>query len=451
MSANLIYLDAIKVKIWGEIAGVLVQHPITNKIVFRYEDKWKEKGLQLAPLTMPTDSNNYYSFDRQLSERTFYGLPGLIADSLPDDFGNSVLKVYLQQIGRESLTPIERLAYLGTRGMGALEFEPHADGIFNKSKKINIDSLVEIAQDILHHRTDFKSNMRSNQLIDDIVVVGTSAGGARAKAVIAYNAESNEVRSGQVEAPIGFKHYIIKLDTDAQGYLKTEYAYYLMAQKSGIHMRTSNLLLNGNHAHFITERFDRGEANEKVHMQTLCAMAHLDFRNIAEYSYEYFLGVARKLNLPYLEQEEIFRRAVFNVFAVNRDDHTKNHAFTMQKNGQWSLSPAYDITYSFDPTSSWVARHALSIHDKRDAITIDDLQQFAKRNGIKKSADIIEQVRIGVGQWQDIAHQCGVEDEKIIKIATIQKIALDGKSLVNRGEKLNFSKIKSNPNTKLKL
>lgn len=442
-------LEAIKINVWGETAGVLTQNTSNLRLKFAFSKEWLAKGIMLSPIVMPNTSE-IYDFTSLLrkAEETFHNAPGLIADSLPDDFGKSAINKHFKNIGidPDTITIIERLAYIGHRGMGALEFEPYVeDEFFNdKSNQIDLDVLVDFAESVLQNRKAFSSSIKSTSLINDIVSIGSSIGGARAKAVVAYNEKTGEIRSGQVKNNPDFKDCVIKLDansdprnSEANDYLNREYTYHQMALLAGIKMTHCSLIASENKTHFITERFDRTLIGEKLHSQTLCALTHLDFRDVQSHSYDDLMITARKLNLSYSSNKELFARAVFNVLAVNRDDHTKNHSFIMDKSGIWDIAPAYDLTFSFSPNSFWTRQHALSINGKRDAISIQDLSAFGYRNGIKKIdiKNIIEQVSVAVKQWPYLAATNKVFEENILKINNNIKFSLEGKSLLNTPRK----------------
>jgi serine/threonine-protein kinase HipA len=382
-----------------------------------------QSGIEISPITMPL-SDRVYVFP-ELPQRTFHGLPGLLADSLPDRFGNALIDVWLATQGRtsESFNAVKRLCYTGTRGMGALEFAPAIGPKPQRAKKIEIDALVRLASEVLTHRrnlkTTFASEKRKNAL-SDILCVGTSAGGARAKAVIAWNRETNEVRSGQVEAGKGFDYWLLKFDGVTgnkdkeleypKGYGAIEYAYFLMAKAAGVTMSECRLLEEGGRRHFMTRRFDRLTGGEKLHMQSLCALAHFDFNHAGAYSYEQALLAIRQLNLPMAAVEEQFRRMTFNIIARNQDDHVKNIAFLMDKGGQWSLAPAFDVTYSFNPKGDWTATHQMTLNGKRDGFTLADFRDCAKNAMMKRGRAeiIIEEVRAAVSKWPDYAEQARV-------------------------------------------
>ena len=404
------------VKIWGETIGAVAWDQNTGIASFEYEPGFKQLGWDLSPAKMPIDSNQtIFSFPELRTQRnneydTFKGLPGLLADVLPDRYGNQLINTWLAQNGRpeNSLNPIEQLCFIGTRGMGALEFEPSQFRPTKKTFQVEIDGLVDIAKKMLGQRNRFEANLNDDdqQAMLEILKIGTSAGGARPKAIIAYNSQTGEVRSGQTSTPKGFEHWLIKLDgvSDAQfgksqGYGRVEMAYYLMARDCGIEMMESKLLEESGRAHFMTKRFDRGDNAEKHHIQTFCAMQHYDFNQVGSFSYEQLFQTMRLLRLTYPRAEQMFRRMVFNVAARNCDDHTKNFAFRLKQGQQWELAPAYDVCYAYRLDSIWVSQHSLSINGKRDGISKDDLLVLAKSMNIKKAKVIIEQINEKVSRW----------------------------------------------------
>lgn len=417
------------VKIWGQTIGAVAWDEEQGIASFEYEPKFKTKNIDLAPLKMPVQSiQSIFSFPELRSNKnseydTFKGLPGLLADVLPDKYGNQLINIWLAQNGRpeNSMNPIEQLCFIGTRGMGALEFEPSQLKLAKKSFQVEINSLVDIAQRMLNKREAFETNLNENeqQAVLEILKIGTSAGGARPKAIIAYNKKTGQVRSGQTNSPKGFEHWLIKLDgvSDAQfgeskGYGRIEMAYYNMAKDCGVDMMESELLEENGRAHFMTKRFDREKGNIKHHIQTFCALQHFDFNEVGSYSYEQLFQTMRLLRLPYPDAEQMYRRMVFNVIARNCDDHTKNIAFRLKEGADWELTPAYDICHAYRPDSIWVSQHALSIQGKRKGIDRDDLINFAKAMNIKKSPKIISEINSKVQNWKYYADQVNVNVEQ---------------------------------------
>jgi serine/threonine-protein kinase HipA len=417
------------VKIWGQTVGAVAWDEDLGLASFEYEPKFKSNNIDLAPIKMPIKSNqSIFSFPELRASKnsendTFKGLPGLLADVLPDKYGNQLINIWLAQNGRpeNSMNPIEQLCFIGTRGMGALEFEPTQLKLAKKSFQVEINSLVDIAQRMLDKREAFEANLDEDeqQAVMEIFKIGTSAGGARPKAIIAYNKKTGQIRSGQTNSPKGFEHWLIKLDgvSDAQfgeskGYGRIEMAYYNMAIDCGVNMMDSELLKENDRAHFMTKRFDREKGSIKHHIQTFCAMQHYDFNEVRSYSYEQLFQTMRLLRLPYPDAEQMYRRMVFNVIARNCDDHTKNFAFRLKEGGNWELSPAYDICHAYRPDSIWVSQHALSINGKRKGIEKDDLITFAKAMNIKKPTKIISEINTKVQNWNSYADEVNVNKKQ---------------------------------------
>ena len=409
------------VNMWGHRAGVVMWNENTQSAVFEYDPAFERLGLDLSPLLMPLNPHRPYQFP-SISESTYMGLPGLLADALPDAYGKALLDRWLATIGRTFANPVERLCYQGKRSMGALEFEPAQDTFLEKDTKIEIDSLVEIAREALNQKAELDTNLSQDrkEALMNIIKVGTSAGGQRAKAVIAFNEKTQEVRSGQIDAPAGYEHWLLKLDGvtnqelgDPKFYGLIEYAYYLMAKDAGIDMMPCRIIQENGRSHFMTKRFDRIGGKEKLHMQTLCGIAHYDYKMLRAYSYEQAFQVMRQMRLPYIQAEEMFRRMVFNVVARNQDDHTKNISFLMDKNGVWRLSPAYDISWSYNPKGQWTSQHQMSINNKWTDITMDDLLAVASAMSIKKPREIIEKIIDVVAHWSAYATPLGIPKETI--------------------------------------
>lgn len=407
------------VMLWGNPIGIVVWNEQRGSGVFQYYPEFTAKGIQPSPLVMPAGAEQY-EFSG-LSRETFMGLPGLLADALPDAFGQELLNRWLVSVGRIFANPVERLCYQGNRCMGALEFLPSYAGHLSTSEKIEIDELVAVVGEVLNQKSALQTSFNEDkkEAIASIIRVGTSAGGQRAKAVIAYNDETGEVRSGQVEAPKGFDYWLLKLDGvtnkqlgDPEHFGEIEYIHYLLARKAGIEMTECRLLEENGRAHFMTKRFDRVDG-EKVHMQTLCGLAHYDFRMMRAYSYEQAFQVMRRLRLPYPQAEEFYRRMVYNVVARNQDDHTKNISFLMDKSGTWRLSPAYDMSWAYNPQGSWTSSHQMSINMKWDNITREDLLTVAKNMNIKHAKEIIDQVNEAISQWRDLAGQYEIAEEVV--------------------------------------
>ncbi|MBN2789484.1 MAG: type II toxin-antitoxin system HipA family toxin [Candidatus Delongbacteria bacterium] len=413
-------IKAAFVNIWGRRVGAVSWDADNNAASFEFDPSFLKAGYELSPVKMPSVSEGrIFEFPELRESTTFKGLPGLLADLLPDKYGNALIDAWLTRNGRPtgSMNPVEMLCFIGTRGMGALEIEPAYPKSDVRTSTVEIAGLISVAEKILSGRKDFVTNVTGNEekALVDIFKIGTSAGGARAKALIAYNPKTGEVRSGQTNAPNGFSHWLIKFDgvSDKQfgasdGYGRVEMAYYNMAIDSGIEMSQSRLLEENGRAHFMTRRFDRPNSKEKVHVQTFCAMRHFDFNDVGLFGYEQLFETMRMLGLPYNQAEQLFRRMVFNVIARNCDDHTKNFAFIMDKNGTWKLSPAYDICYAYRPGSEWVSRQSLSVNGKTEKISDSDLLELAKQMNIKKAGSIISHISEVISRWNDYADQVKV-------------------------------------------
>lgn len=419
-------VDVAKVSMFGLPVGTFRWDERYDVARFEYDSSFVGRGLEPSPLMMPVREGRVYSF-ANLDRETFKGLPGMLADSLPDTYGRALFDRWLALTGRTSSNPIETLCFLGKRCMGALEFEPAMDVAFDPNARFEIDSLVEVASEALAEKSSFGVNLNDDKkaAIAEILRLGTSAGGQRAKAIIAYNEETGEVRSGQVEAPAGFDYYLIKLDgvSATAGYRETgnhgrlEYSFYKLAKACGIEMTDCALIEENGRAHFLTKRFDRSNG-KKLHMQTLCGIAHFDYRIHRAYSYEQAFNVMRALRLPYSDAQEMYRRMVFNVAVRNQDDHTKNISFLMGEDGVWRLSPAYDMGYAFNPKGGWTATHQMSINGKFDDITRHDLLTFAHQNNIKDASSIIDEIGEAVSRWPDLAADCGVPKETTEALAS---------------------------------
>ena len=418
-------MTVAEVKIWGKLVGAVAWDEETGFAFFEYEPTFRQLGWDLSPLKMPLDSAvRPFSFpelrkDKNSEYDTFRGLPGLLADALPDRYGNQLINRWLAQQGRpqDSMNPVEMLCFIGSRGMGALEFEPSVLKETKRPFSIEIDSLVDTAQKMLDKREAFTTNLNKEEeiAVREILKIGTSAGGARPKAVIAWNEKSGEVKSGQTKAPKGFEHWLIKLDgvNDIQlgsshGYGRVEMAYYNMAIACNIEIMPSRLLEENGRAHFMTKRFDR-EGNEvRHHIQTFCALKHFDYNLVNSFSYEQLFQCMRELKLSYADAEQMFRRMVFNVIARNCDDHTKNFSFILKHGGKWELSPAYDLCHAYRPGSEWVSQHALSINGKRKDITKADLLVIGKSIRCKKASEIVDEINNTVNQWEEFADEVNV-------------------------------------------
>ena len=414
-----------RVQLWGRTIGAVSLEEGRDVAAFEYDPEFAGSGIQLSPLVMPL-SGQVHQFP-QLPRNTFHGLPGLLADSLPDKFGNALIDAWLATQGRtpENFSAVERLCYTGTRGMGALEFAPVLGPKPRKASKLEVDALVRLAGEVLTHRGRLQGHLHAAgkaKALRAILTVGTSAGGARAKAVIAWNPQTHEVRSGQIAAGDGFEYWLLKFDgvagnrdkerDDPTGYGAVEFAYHRMAKAAGITMSECRLLEENGRRHFMTRRFDRLAGGEKLHLQSLCALAHFDFNQAGAYGYEQALLAIRRLQLPMSAVEEQFRRMVFNVVARNQDDHVKNIAFLMNPLGEWSLAPAFDVTYSYNPTGAWTGTHQRTLNGKRDDFTREDFVQCARSALMKRgrAATILEEVQATVERWPEFAAEAGVPD-----------------------------------------
>lgn len=412
------------VNLWGRRIGAVSLAPGEDVATFAYDPAFIGSGIQVAPLEMPL-GDQVFSFPG-LNPESFHGLPGLLADALPDRYGATLIDAWLASQGRtrDSFDAVERLCYTGSRGMGALEFTPAKGPRARKSEKVQIESLVQLASKVLTHRNDLQTSFADGEEADalrEILLVGTSAGGARAKAVIAWNPDTNEVRSGQVEAGDGFGYWLLKFDgvsenrdrglADPQGYGAVEFAYSEMAKAAGIAMTDCRLLAEGGRRHFMTRRFDRTPKG-KLHMQSLAALAHYDYCSPDSYTYEQAFHVMRRLGLPMEAMEEMYRRMAFNLIARNQDDHVKNIAFLMDQSGAWSLAPAYDVTWAYDLRNKWLARHQMSVNGKRDDFTRADLEDCAATASINaaRARAIVETVKAAVADWPRFAEAADVDE-----------------------------------------
>ena len=410
------------VNIWDKRVGAVAWNENDGTATFEYDSNFIQSGLELSPIMMPVNESRSYRFPEHRNTNTFKGLPGMLADALPDKYGNALINQWLVRNGRpaNSINPVETLCFIGERAMGALEFEPTIPKVKGNSIRLEMDELIDITSKILSGRQEFLTNLQPDQekTLQAILKIGTSAGGARAKALIAFNKKTGEIRSGQANAPKGFHQYLIKFDGieddqfgTSRGYGRVEMAYYMMAIDAGIDMMESELLEENGRAHFMTKRFDRIHGKEKLHVQSFCAMRHYNFTDIDIYSYEDLFETMRLLVLPYPQAEQLFRRMTFNVIGRNCDDHTKNFAFIMDKTGEWSLSPAFDICHAYRPSSTWVSQHCLSINGKRNQINRSDLLEVARRMNIKGATKIIDQIDHVIGNWKNYADQQKVDPQ----------------------------------------
>jgi serine/threonine-protein kinase HipA len=436
-----------EVMLWGTRIGV-VELPEGERIAtFQYDADFLQSSIEVSPLTMPLGPAPY-SFPA-LSPISFHGLPGLLADSLPDKYGNALIDAWLATQGRlpEDFNAVERLSYTGSRGMGALEFRPVTGPVATAGAAVDIAALVQLASEVLTHRKTLNVTFAGDDkatALRDILRVGTSAGGARAKAVIAWNPDTNEVRSGQLKAPEGFEYWLMKFDgvrgnkdkdlADPQGYGAVEYAYSQMAGAAGIEMSACRLFEEGGRRHFMTRRFDRTASGDKLHMQSLAALAHYDFNTAGAYGYEQAFLAMRQLKLPAHDVDQQFLRMAFNVIARNQDDHVKNIAYLMDRSGSWRLSPAFDVTWAYNPTGDWTSRHQMTVNGKRDGFEVDDLVACGKAGGVqsRRIRPLLQQVHDAVSRWPEFATAAAVKPEWIIQIGASHRLELTPPTRVRR-------------------
>ncbi len=426
-----------RVKLWGSSIGAVSWLAERELGVFQFDPDFLPSGIQLAPLTMPLGPDPY-AFPG-LPRNTFKGLPGMLADALPDAYGNAVIDAWLASQGRAagSFHPVERLCYIGQRAMGALEFEPATHGTQGKTEEVEVEQLVALANRVLDQKAQLQgvfSGTNDHKAIGDILRVGTSAGGARAKAILAWNPKTHAFRSGQVPQGSAFEPWLIKFDGvsstgqsgvhNPMGYGKIEWAYHRMALAAGIDMATCRLHHEGGRSHFMTKRFDRTPDGDKLHMQSLGAMAHLDFNAAGASSYEQAIEVIRRLGLSRLAAEEQVRRAFFNVVARNCDDHVKNIAFLMDRRGRWSLSPAFDVSFAYHPQGVWTSQHQMRINGKRKDFELEDLYALAAKAGMKQASakTMLEEVLDAVRQWPSFAEQANVDEKRMHAIQRLHRM-----------------------------
>jgi serine/threonine-protein kinase HipA len=427
-------IEASNVILWGRRVAAVSWDPGRGVGVFQYDPAFLSAGIEVSPLEMPVREGTY---DFPELGRAFLGLPGLVADSLPDRFGNLLIDAWLAENERspESFNPVDRLCYVGARGMGALEYQPAAR-MGDPREEVEIARLVDLTNRVLDERNRLSGRLDDPETLEDILRVGTSAGGARAKAVLAWNPGTGEFRSGQVDTKAGFEHWILKFDgiagnrdrelADPLGYGRIEYAYHLMARRAGIGMSECRLHLEGERSHFMTRRFDRDAAGNKTHMQSLAALRHFDYREAGAYSYEQAMETIRELGLGMVAVEEQYRRAVFNVAARNQDDHVKNISFLMNRAGDWRLSPAYDVTYAYNPRGPWTGRHQMSVAGKRGNFERADLLRLAETSGLKmpRAGRVIDQVLEAVADWPRFAAEAGVGKRDVERIGKMHRLGL---------------------------
>jgi len=414
-------VPVIEVRIWGQRVGAVALDPKLAYYAFAYDPAWQGTGIELAPFTLPLDQGETPFIFPSLPEPTFHRLPGMLADALPDDFGNALIDAWMAEHGvvKSAVTPLDRLAYMGKRGVGALEFKPAHGSHKESGAPLEMKSLVEAARKALEG--NLSKDDLAHAALNNIIHVGTSAGGARAKAVVAWNPQTDIIRSGQFDAAEGFEHWILKFDGVGKyeelgpggPYGRIEYAYYLMAQEAGIHMYPCRLLEENGRAHFMTRRFDRDVVDGKTvkyHVQTLCAMDHLDFKQRATHTYAQLFMMVARLKLGDAALDQTFRRMAFNVMARNCDDHTKNFAFRLKQGSKWELAPAYDITHAYNPKGEWTFQHLMSVNGKFQDIMRENLLVEADRFGVSGPNDILDGVRAAVEKWRQFAAQAELSD-----------------------------------------
>lgn len=432
-------MTTAEVILWGSRIGAVTLPDGERFASFEYDPNFATSGIEVSPITMPLDTA-VHRFPA-LPLESFHGLPGLLADSLPDKYGNALIDAWLATQGRlpGDFNAIERLCYTGSRGMGALEFRPNRGPRKETTSAVAIDALVKLASEVLVHRAELSVTFTGDRKADalrEILRVGTSAGGARAKAIIAWNPATNEVRSGQVKAPPGFEYWLIKFDgvannkdrdlADPQGYGAIEFAYSRIAEAAGVTMNPCRLFEEGGRRHFMTKRFDRTADGDKLHMQSFAALAHLDFNDPRAHSYEQTFVVMRKLGLPQSDIVQQFRRMVFNIVARNQDDHVKNIAFLMDRDGVWRLSPAYDVAYQYNPAGDWTSQHQMSVNNQRDGFTLADLVACGRSAdlGPRDVSAVLEDVTEAVSRWRDLASDTGVKPDFITDIAANLRLGI---------------------------
>jgi serine/threonine-protein kinase HipA len=413
----------IEVSIWNQVVGAVAADPALAAYVFEYDPRWRRRGIELAPALMPTTRAPGRFVFPGLPE-SFQRLPGLLADALPDDFGNALIDAWMARHGVEknSITALDRLAYMGRRGLGALEFRPAKGSAVESQKPLAMQTLVEAARMVLHG--DLQGDAHAQAALANIVRVGTSAGGARAKAVLAWNPRTGEIRSGQFDVAAGFEHWLLKFDGIGKdlelgttaNYGRIEYAYHLMAtQGAGIVMAPCRLLEENGRAHFMTRRFDR-DGNQKHHIQSLCALQHLDYRQRATHAYEQLFLTLVELNLGDEALRQAFRRMAFNVMARNCDDHTKNVSFRLKQGGAWELAPAYDVTHAYNPKGEWTYQHLMSVNGQFDTINRADVLAVADRFAVPGAKGLLDEVAAALGRWPEFAAAAGVPADMQLKI-----------------------------------
>ena len=422
-------IELAEVVLWGTTIAVVRWDEQAGVADFQYTPEFQNFGIEVAPVVMPVRSAPYRFAN--LNKDTFKGLPGMLADVLPDKFGNALIDQWLIKQGRSpsDFNPIERLCYTANRAIGALEFKPTQRYFeHDEDSQIELDKMVRLASLVLQKKQfEIDSQDLDGEALEQILQIGTSAGGARAKAIINWNEKDNIILPGHINPKKEFDGWLIKFDgvsenrdkelADPLGYGRIEYAYYLLAQKAGIEMMECRLLEEGGRAHFMTKRFDRVNG-DKLHMTSLCGLGHFDFNDPGATSYEQAFVLARQLHVPREHVAQLFKRMVFNVVFRNQDDHTKNIAFLMGRSGAWQLSPAFDVAYSFNPKGLWTSKHQMSVNGKRDGFLLDDLLSAAEQTGLSKQKikQIIADVLACLQLWPDCAEQAGVEHQMMLSI-----------------------------------
>ena len=425
------------VMLWGRRIGAVSWDAARGLGIFQYDPRFVAAGIEVSPIAMPVREAPY-TFPA-LGVDAFKGLPGLLADALPDRYGNALIDVWLAETGRaaEDFNPVDRLCYIGRRGVGALEFEPELHRP-DRTHRLGIAQLVELAERALDERGRLAGRLGGGDdsaALEDILSVGTSAGGARAKAVLAWNPATGEFRSGQVDDGDGFEHWLLKFDgvavegrelSDPQGYGRIEYAYHLMARAAGIEMTDCRLHHEGGRSHFMTRRFDRDTQGRKIHVQTFGALRHFDYNLSGVYAYEQVMQTIRTLGLGMSAVEEQYRRTVFNIVARNQDDHVKNIAFLMDRRGVWRLSPAYDVAYAYNPSGTWTREHRMSVAGKRDGFERTDLERFAESSGVRRpvARRIADEVVAAVASWPKFGAEAGVDERVVRQVGQAHRVRL---------------------------
>lgn len=426
------HVPVVEVHLWNMHIGSVALDPTYGYYAFAYTPEFVAKGIQPSPLHMPVLSGETYLFT-DLPEATYKRLPAMLGDALPDDFGNALINRYMadQGIASQNITALDRLAYMGARAMGALTFKPSRGPTRHKPTAIELGSLVEEARRAV--TGDIRGDEHANAALRSIIDVGTSAGGARAKAVVAINPATNEIRSGQLDAPDGFEHWLLKFDGmgkdmelgASQNYGRIEYAYHLMARAAGINMTECRLLEEGGRAHFLTRRFDREGQSGRHHIQTLCAMSHIDYKKKGVNAYSQLFSTISQLDLPYADMEEAFRRMVFNVMARNCDDHTKNFSFILRQNAtSWRLAPAYDVTFAHNPNGAWTHQHLMSVNGKFRDFELTDFFEEAERFGVGTAKRVVEEVRSAILAWPQFARKACVPETQLDEIQAQHVLSL---------------------------